>query len=224
MPDTPAPVPPQDATGSATQPFVVSEAQFDQMFPSRNSFYTYAGLVDALKAYPEFASTGGEEVAKREAAAFLANVDHETLNLQYVTEINTALYGNYCDPAQPYGCPAGNDAYFGRGPIQLSWNFNYKTAGDALGIDLLHHPELVETDASVAWQTGIWYWMTQPGEGEFTGHEAIVDEHGFAEAIRAINGPLECDGGNPRQVQSRVDRFVAFCDILETTPGHHLSC
>ncbi|WP_324606822.1 carbohydrate-binding protein, partial [Kitasatospora phosalacinea] len=31
--------------------FVVSEAQFNQMFPNRNSFYTYSGLVAALKAY-----------------------------------------------------------------------------------------------------------------------------------------------------------------------------
>ncbi|MFB7501678.1 ricin-type beta-trefoil lectin domain protein, partial [Streptomyces sp. NPDC056161] len=32
--------------------FVVSEAQFNQMFPSRNSFYTYSGLTAALSAYP----------------------------------------------------------------------------------------------------------------------------------------------------------------------------
>src|SRR3954447_20428298 len=32
--------------GGGTSGFVVSEAQFNQMFPSRNSFYTYAGLTD----------------------------------------------------------------------------------------------------------------------------------------------------------------------------------
>ncbi|MFF0475006.1 glycoside hydrolase family 19 protein, partial [Streptomyces sp. NPDC004284] len=66
--------------GGGTDPdpsgFVVSEAQFNQMFPSRNPFYTYAGLVAALKAYPGFATTGTDTVKKQEAAAFLANVSH----------------------------------------------------------------------------------------------------------------------------------------------------
>ena len=32
------------------------------------------------------------------------------------------------------GAPAGQTAYHGRGPMQLSWNFNYKAAGDALNV------------------------------------------------------------------------------------------
>ncbi|MER5549737.1 glycoside hydrolase family 19 protein, partial [Streptomyces sp. NPDC002589] len=52
--------------------FVVSEGQFDQMFPNRNSFYTYSGLTAALSAYPGFANTGSDTVRKQEAAAFLA--------------------------------------------------------------------------------------------------------------------------------------------------------
>ncbi len=77
---------------------------------------------------------------KQEAAAFLANVSHETGGLVHVVEQNQANYPHYCDWGQPYGCPAGQAAYYGRGPIQLSWNFNYKAAGDALGIDLLNNP------------------------------------------------------------------------------------
>ena len=120
--------------------FVVSEAQFNQMFPNRNSFYTYSGLTAALSAYPGFANTGSDTVKKQEAAAFLANVSHETGGLVYIVEQNTANYPHYCDTSQSYGCPAGQAAYYGRGPIQLSWNFNYKAAGDALGIDLLDNP------------------------------------------------------------------------------------
>ena len=137
--------------GGSTSGFVVSEAQFNQMFPSRNSFYTYAGLTDAMKKYPAFATTGSDTVKRQEAAAFLANVSHETGGLVYINEINTANWPTYCDWSQPYGCPAGQSAYYGRGPMQLSWNFNYKDAGDALGIDLLHNPSLVQTDAAVAW-------------------------------------------------------------------------
>ncbi|MFH8485178.1 glycoside hydrolase family 19 protein [Streptomyces longisporoflavus] len=204
--------------------FLVSEAQFNQMFPSRNSFYTYKGLTDALKAYPAFANTGSDTVKRQEAAAFLANVHHETGGLVHIVEQNQANYPHYCDANQPYGCPAGQAAYYGRGPIQLSWNFNYKAAGDALGIDLLRNPYLVERDPAIAWKTGLWYWNTQSGPGTMTPHNAMVNSRGFGETIRAINGSLECNGGNPGQVQSRVDRYKQFTQILGTTPGSNLSC
>ncbi|MEU9986922.1 glycoside hydrolase family 19 protein [Streptomyces sp. NPDC048045] len=204
--------------------FVVSEAQFNQMFPNRNPFYTYDGLVSALSAYPGFATTGSDTVRKQEAAAFLANVSHETGGLVYVVEQNTANYSHYCDWSQPYGCPAGQSAYYGRGPLQVSWNFNYKAAGDALGIDLLDNPDLVQNDASVAWKTGLWYWNTQSGPGTMTSHDAVVNSAGFGQTIHSINGSLECDGKNPAQVQSRVDAYQRFVQILGTSAGDSLYC
>ncbi len=63
----------QAAPTASAAGFVVSEAQFNQMFPNRNSFYTYSGLTAALGAYPAFANTGSDTVKKQEAAAFLAN-------------------------------------------------------------------------------------------------------------------------------------------------------
>ncbi|WP_371656602.1 MULTISPECIES: glycoside hydrolase family 19 protein [unclassified Streptomyces] len=218
-----------DCGGSTTPPtnpggFVVSEAQFNQMFPNRNSFYTYAGLTAALSAYPSFANTGSDTGKKQEAAAFLANVSHETGGLVHIVEQNTANYPHYCDTTQPYGCPAGQAAYYGRGPIQLSWNFNYKAAGDALGIDLLHNPNLVQTDAAVAWKTGLWYWNTQNGPGTMTAHNAMVNGAGFGETIRSINGSLECNGKNPAQVQSRINAYQSFTSILGVPTGSNLSC
>lgn len=215
--------------GTPTDPpdpggFVVSQAQFDQMFPGRNSFYSYSGLTTAIAAFPAFAGTGSATVRKQEAAAFLANVSHETGGLVYIVEQNTANYPHYCDATQPYGCPAGQAAYYGRGPIQLSWNFNYKAAGDALGINLLNDPWQVERNASVAWKTALWYWMTQNGPGTMTPHAAMVNSRGFGETIRSINGSLECNGGNPGQVQSRVTAYQRFTQILGVAPGGNLSC
>ncbi|MFF9013518.1 glycoside hydrolase family 19 protein [Streptomyces sp. NPDC014870] len=217
-PTTPPTTPPP------TSGFVVSEAQFNQMFPSRNSFYTYSGLTAALSAYPAFATTGGETVKRQEAAAFLANVHHETGGLVHIVEQNTANYPHYCDSSQPYGCPAGQAAYYGRGPIQLSWNFNYKAAGDALGINLLGDPYRVEREAAVAWKTGLWYWNTQNGPGTMTAHNAMVNGAGFGQTIRSINGALECDGKNPAQVQSRVTKYQQFAQILGVPTGSNLSC
>jgi chitinase len=216
---------PEQVTGTGPGAgFVVSEAQFGQMFPNRNPFYTYGGLVAALAAYPAFATTAGQAVQQQEAAAFLANVSHETAGLVYVVEQDTANYPHYCDPGQPYGCPAGNAAYYGRGPLQLSWNFNYKAAGDALGIDLLDNPSLVETDASISWKTGLWYWNTQTGPGSMTGHNAMVNGAGFGETIRSINGSIECNGGNTAEMQNRVNDYQSFVQILGVPAGSNLTC
>ncbi|MFD4576380.1 glycoside hydrolase family 19 protein [Streptomyces sp. NPDC058417] len=211
-------------SGTPVGSFVVSEAQFNQMFPGRNGFYTYSGLRAALSAYPGFATSGSDTTKKQEAAAFLANVSHETGGLVHVVEQNTANYSHYCDWGQWYGCPAGQSAYYGRGPIQLSWNFNYKAAGDALGIDLLNNPWLVQNDAAVAWKTALWYWNTQSGPGTMTPHNAIVNGAGFGQTIRSINGSLECDGRNPAQVQSRVTKYQQFTQILGVSAGGNLYC
>ncbi|MFI0774369.1 glycoside hydrolase family 19 protein [Streptomyces sp. NPDC021212] len=215
---------PYDCGGGGNSGFVVSEAQFNQMFPNRNGFYSYQGLTAALGAYPGFANTGSDTVKRQEAAAFLANVSHETGGLVYIVEQNQANYPHYCDWNRPYGCPAGQSAYYGRGPIQLSWNFNYKAAGDALGIDLLNNPWLVQNDSAVSWKTALWYWNTQTGPGTMTPHNAMVNQRGFGETIRSINGSLECNGANPGQVQSRIDAYQRFVQILGTTPGSNLSC
>jgi predicted chitinase len=211
------PTPPPNTGG-----FPVSEAQFNQMFPMRIGFYTYAGLVDAARKYPAFVS-GDDTAKKREAAAFLANVDHESGQLRYVEELNQANWPLYCDASQPYGCPAGQSAYHGRGPIQLSWNFNYKAAGDALGLDLLHNPDLVKNDTSVAYQTAVWYWMTQNGPNSMPAHQALFSQ-GFGGTIRSINGSLECDGRNPATVQNRVATYQRFAQILGVDPGGNLYC
>jgi predicted chitinase len=211
--------------GSAPPPsggFVVSEAQFNQMFPSRNPFYTYSGLITAMNSFPAFAKTGSDTVRKQEAAAALANFSHETGGLVYITEINKS--NDLCDESQSYGCPAGTYGYYGRGPIQLSWNFNYYAAGNAIGQNLLSNPYLVEQNASIAWATALWYWMTQNGPGTMTAHNAMVNSAGFGETIRSINGSLECNGGNPAQVTSRVNSYTSFAAILGVTPGGNLRC
>ncbi|CAM5422888.1 chitinase [Streptomyces viridifaciens] len=216
---------PTATPASAAGSFVVSEAQFNQMFPNRNPFYTYKGLTDALSAYPKFAATGDSATRKREAAAFLANVSHETGGLRYVVEQNTANYGHYCDTTQPYGCPAGRSAYYGRGPLQISWNFNYKAAGDALHIDLLHDPAKVEKDPAVAWKTALWFWDSQKGAGTMTPHDAVVNNKGFGETIRSINGDLECNGKNPDERNDRINLFKRFVGVLGTNVGGgNISC
>jgi predicted chitinase len=203
---------------------VITRPLYETAFPDRDPFYTYEGLMAAASAYPDFANTGDDTTRRREAAAFLANIFHETEGLKSLVEDNTANYGNYCDLSKPYGCPAGTDAYFGRGPVMLSWNYNYRDAGLALGVDLLTDPALVQRDPAVAWKTGLWFWNTQTGGTAATPHDAMVDGRGFGETIRAFNGNQECDGHNHEEVQNRVDDYQRIAALLHVSPGDNLYC
>ncbi|GLY02440.1 MULTISPECIES: glycoside hydrolase family 19 protein [Actinoplanes] len=200
-----------------------NQAVFNQMFKNAIPFYTYSAMTTAMAKYPAFASGSGD-VAKREIAAFLANVNHESGGLRYVEELNQSLWGDYCNRNVSYGCPAGQRAYHGRGPIQISWNMNYKAAGDSLGVDLLNRPDLVKNDASIAWGTALWFWMTQPGAGKMTPHAAITGGNGFGETIRSINGSKECNGRIPAAINSRVQAYQTFCQMLGVSPGDRLRC
>lgn len=207
-------------TGESSFDDIVSEQLFNQMFPDRNQFYTYQGLVDATRKYPAFTGTGTDEQKKREAAAFLANVARETGELVYIEQIARDVY---CQSSAKCPCEPGKE-YYGRGPIQISWNYNYCSAGAALNYDLRAHPELVAQDSTVAWATGLWFWMTQRGAGSYTPHDAINGGHGFGETIRAINGTVECNGGSSEGVNARVDFYQRFCQILGVPPGDNLTC
>ncbi|WP_420594204.1 AbfB domain-containing protein [Deinococcus sp.] len=210
----PPPPPPPPSNG-----FVVSEAQYNQMFPNRIPYYNYSGFAAALSAWPAFATTGSDTTKRQEAAAFLANMHHESGGGQYVREINQANWPLYCSSGN-----CGGKQYYGRGPTQLSWDYNYKAAGDALGIDLLNNPDLVATDASVGWKTALWYWMTQRGGAPRTPHDAMVQGAGFGETIRAINGGLECNGAGEAQRTSRINLYTNFSSILGVPPGNNLGC
>lgn len=212
---TPTPTPTPNGLGA-----ILSEATFNSMFPGRNGFYSYSGLVNAANTFGAFAKTGDTTARKREAAAFLANTAHETGNLVYIEEINK---GDYCSSSGACPCQPGK-RYYGRGPIQLSWNYNYCAAGAALGLDLRSDPDLVARDATVAWRTGIWFWMTSSGAGSRPAHDSIVNGNGFGETIRTINGSLECNGGNSGAVQSRVSKYLDFCQKLGVDPGANQGC
>ena len=193
----------------------MSEAQFNMMFPGRNPFYTYQGLISAAATMPTFAGTGDLQMRRREAAAALANFAHETGGLVFITEIARPVLCS--GTPTPCGVCAPGKSYYGRGPIQLSWNFNYCPAGQFLGLNLWATPELVEQNATVAWRTALWYWMTQSGPGTQPAHDCIINNAGFGCTIRSINGALECNGGNAAQVQSRINSFTLFKNILGTT-------
>jgi hypothetical protein len=196
-------------------PAIVSQAQFNQMFPHANSFYTYLGLVAACSSYPTFCTSGNATQIAQEACAALANFAHETGGLVYINEIQQSAYCS--GTSTPCGVCASGQEYYGRGPIQISWNYNYCACGEAIGQNLWANPNLVSTNSQISWQTGLWYWMTQNGGSSMTPHAAILSGS-FGATIRAINS-IECNGGDPSEVQDRLNYYLEFLQILNVSAG-----
>jgi hypothetical protein len=214
------------ASDAAAQ-FMPSEAQFTALFPARLGFYTHDGFLKAARSFPAFAGTGDELQRRREMAAFLGNIAHESDELRALREYRRENHDRYCSTDEGERCAPGQQ-YYGRGPIQLSWNYQYRRAGEAIGLDLWGDPDLVARDASVAWQTAIWYWMTQKGPGSMTPHQAMTSGPGFGETVRSINGVIECDKpadrDAARKIARRVDFFKRAAQLFDVPPGPNLGC
>ncbi|KVI08106.1 endochitinase EP3-like [Cynara cardunculus var. scolymus] len=177
-------------------------------------FYTRAAFLEAVENHPQFGRVGSEEDSRREIAAFFAHVTHETGHFCFIEEINGASQ-DYCDETvTQYPCNPSK-LYYGRGPIQLTWNFNYGPAGQSIGFDGLGNPEIVATNAVISFRTALWFWTTNV--------QSVLSQ-GFGATIRAINGRLECDGANPDTVSARVRYFTEYCNQLGVTPGDNLRC
>lgn len=204
---------------------IVPKSMFEEMWQTtkgttvvnqRNPFYTYEGLLAATAKWPNFCKTGTPEERRREAAAFLSNVAHETDSLALVEENNCAS-DTVCTQ---YGTAPNGKTYHGRGPIQLSYAYNYEPAGNALGVSLKNDPELVATDPTISFGTALWFWNTyQSAKG--VPHDAV--KNGLGATIDIING-IECHGGNAAAVANRVKLYRRFCEMLGVDPGPNQGC
>ncbi|XP_010687455.2 endochitinase A [Beta vulgaris subsp. vulgaris] len=204
-------------SGSVMVPNLVTDAFFNRIINQASSscagkrFYTRSAFLSALRSYPQFGS-GSSDVVKREVAAFFAHLTHETGHFCYIEEIAKATY---CQSSRTWPCNP-NKKYYGRGPLQITWNYNYGAAGRSIGFDGLNKPETVANNVVIAFKTAFWFWMNNV-------HSRIVSGQGFASSIRAINGG-ECNGGNKRAVNARVKYYTQYCNQLGVSPGNNLSC
>lgn len=104
-----------------------------------------------------------------ELAQFLAQCAHETGDFVHMSEIGGHKY--FSKKYDPKHAPstakiigntrAGDGVKFaGRGFIQITGRENYRRASDALGIDLVSHPELAARP-QIAAKIAIWFWKTR---------------------------------------------------------------
>jgi hypothetical protein len=239
------------ATGTGTLADLLSRELYESMFPHRNALYGYDAWIEAASRYPDFGAEGTLEQRRRELAGFLGNAAHETTGgwaaapggpeawgLYFIEEVGCeeGSCTQYCDAASiDYPCQPGK-TYHGRGPIQLSWNFNYGAFGTVLGLPLLTDPDLVTRDGVIAFSTALWFWMT-PQAPKPSAHAALLGtwrpsdadasagrKPGFGMTINIINGGLECDIPTDDRVRDRIRFYAHFAARLGTSPGENLEC
>lgn len=113
---------------------LLPESLWNEFFPHALAVYRYEDFLKAVAKFPKFCGEAAknqqsmEEACGLELATFLAHMKHESGSLQYVTEIAcTEQQHSGCDYAEPASIykPVAGKQYFGRGPFQLSWNYNY---------------------------------------------------------------------------------------------------
>lgn len=243
-------------TSSSSEPVAgaiagwLTEELYNKAFPKRNPFYTWASFVQAYNElknitepgdFADFLNEGSLETKKREAAAFFANIVQETgtqtwdSGLHYIKETCAAT-----------GVPSGNctgynssapNYYYGRGPMQLSWNYNYQYFSEAIygsASELLYNPDKVSSDAKVAWLAAMWFWNRSDYSYSYpppTIHDIMVGgksfggSSGFGGTIKVINGGLECPSwGNPK-AQNRINFYSSMQGVFGVSPDtENLNC
>lgn len=211
-----------------------------------------------------FLKEGFKKDRKRELAAFLANLSHETGGgwdaapggpLRWGLFWNENIAGRtganmdaFVDPGTAELFPGTTGKrYYGRGPIMLSWNFNYGLFSSIIYGDksvLLNNPEIVAADGKIGYMTAILFWMT-PQTPKPSAHNVMVgrwkpnaDERlkglgspGFGTTIMVLNGleanlgevegsPVKRRAGHYREITQRmgVDISGEKVDTLNMKP------
>lgn len=123
------------------------------------------------------------------AAAFLAQLAHESGELKFMEEIwgPTAQQRRYEPPsdlaARLGNTERGDGARFkGRGPIQITGRFNYRKYGELLGVNLVEMPQLAATPQLAFAIAGL-FWQKN-------GLNELADRQDFTTITRRINGGL----------------------------------
>ena len=124
-------------------------------------------------------------VTPARVAAFIAQIGHESGQLRYVREIwgptkQQAGYEGRKDLGNTV--PGDGSKFRGRGLIQVTGRANYAACGEALGLDLLKHPELLEEPQHAA-MSAAWFWHR-------AGLNTLADQGQFVKITRRINGGL----------------------------------
>lgn len=139
-------------------------------------------------------------VGSKRMAAFNAQIGHESGQLRYLNEVwgpIAAQAGYEGRAALGNTMPGDGFRHRGRGLIQITGRANYAACGEALGLDLLAHPELLEMPQH-ACMSAAWFWAN-------TGLNTLADAGQFDKITLRIN----------RGQNGAADRHALFARALK---------
>lgn len=142
-------------------------------------------------------------------SVFLAQVAHESGRLRWVRELwgpTPAQRGYEMRVDLGNTQPGDGWRYRGRGLIQITGRANYRRCGEALGLDLVNHPELLEQRDHAA-MSAAWYWSHR-------GLNSLADAGDFDRITRIINGGQ--NGREERRAQWMLAQAVLH-DVVSTS-------
>ncbi|WP_321836373.1 glycoside hydrolase family 19 protein [Pseudomonas kulmbachensis] len=155
----------------------ITQQQLLQILPNAGqSVGVYVPVLNAAMGHYQIVGT-------KRVAAFIAQIGHESGQLKYVKEIwgPTSVQAKYEDRKDLGNTVAGDGSkYRGRGLIQITGRANYMACGEALGLDLITQPELLEKPQH-ACMSAAWFWATK-------GLSTLADAGQFDKITRRING------------------------------------
>lgn len=247
--DGPAPTPAPPAPPQSGIRKWFNGTTFDELFPhigsptcTGHSFFTYDAFLEAADYFPGFANSGDLAKDKLELAAFFGQTGHETSGGWATAPGGPSAWGycwreemgcgtcvQYCQlDNQQYPCVSG-ETYQGRGPMQLSWNYNYGAFGEAVFGDkqvLLADPAQVASSPVLSFKSAIWFWMT-PQPPKPSCHDVMTGvwqpapedlasgrSPGYGMTTLIINGGEECNKPTGPRVEDRVAFFERSAGIL----------
>ena len=245
----------------------LNEKKWNELFPNRfdissyndpshqkkkKDFYSFKAFLAATDSFPQFLSWGDTILQKRELCAFLANIAYETGGGWddapggyykwglYFTEEKNCEKGcpHYSDSSKIKYLPVADQSYHGRGPLQISWNYNYGQFSEMYFHNkekLLKDPGLVMRDPVLCFASAIWFWIT-PQFPKPSCHEIITNQWvpsekdvasgrtpGFGAVVNVINGGIECNQGMEAS-KYRYGYYRFFCKYFKVDPGPNANC
>ena len=159
----------------------ITQQQLQQILP--NAGQTAGVFVPVLNT----AMVRFQIVGTKRIAAFIAQIGHESGQFRYVRELGSDQYLSKYDTgilAKRLGNTPEADGdgqkYRGRGLIQITGRANYMLCGEALALDLINQPELLEKPQH-ACMSAAWFWASR-------GLNTLADAGQFDTITRRING------------------------------------
>jgi hypothetical protein len=119
-------------------------------------------------------------------------------------------------------------------------NYNYGAIGEGIEQDLLHHPEYLQQNATLAWEAAMWRWMNPIKKKQPSAHDVFVGNWkptkndtdskrfpGFGATMNVLYGDTKCGQGFADDMNVVISHYQYYLDLMgvgREHSGDNLDC